>query len=118
MVVQAALLYTTIQSAFTAQIRKNNAAFTWSPSGGTGTFVILIQVYSPNGANYLGSLTCQGNDNGSMVIPSSQLQSYPTGALLAVSLFRYQIENATLPGSGDSVEGIASLGVMGTGVLR
>lgn len=114
----AALLYTTIQSAFTAQIRKNNAAFTWSPSGGTGTFVILIQVYSPNGANYLGSLTCQGNDNGSMVIPSSQLQSYPTGALLAVSLFRYQIENATLPGSGDSVEGIASLGVMGTGVLR
>ena len=53
-----------------------------------------------------------------MVIPSSQLQSYPAGSLLAVSLFRYQIETATLPGSGDSVEGIASLGVMGTGVLR
>ena len=114
----AALLFTTIQSAFSAPIRKNNASFSWSPSGGTGTFVILLQVYSPNGANYLGSVICQGNDNGSMVIPSSQLQGYPTGALLAVSLFRYQIENATLPGSGDSVEGIASLGVMGTGVLR
>lgn len=112
------LLYTTIQSAFTAQIRKNNASFSWAPSGGTGTFVILLQVYSPNGASYLGSVICQGNDNGSMVIPSSQLQSYPAGSLLAVSLFRYQIETATLPGSGDSVEGIASLGVMGTGVLR
>ena len=114
----AELLYTQIQSAFSATIRKNNASFSWSPSGGTGTFLILIQVYSPNGANYLGSVMCRGNDNGSMVIPSSQLQSYPTGALLAVSLFRYQIETATLPGSGHSIEGIASLGVMGTGVLR
>ena len=60
----AALLFTTIQSAFSAPIRKNNASFSWSPSGGTGTFVILLQVYSPNGANYLGSVICQGNDNG------------------------------------------------------
>jgi hypothetical protein len=112
------LLYTQISSAFSAVIRKQNARFAWSPSGGSGTFLILIQIYNPAGTSYLGSVMCRGNDNGSMTIPSSQLQSYPNGALLAVSLYRYQIENATLPGSGHSIEGIASLGVMGTGVLR
>ena len=112
------LLYTQLSSAFSANIPKQNARFSWSPSGGGGTFLILVQVYSPNGAAYVGSVMCRGNDNGSMTVPAAQLQNYPTGALLAISLYRYQIENATLPGSGHSIEGIASLGVMGTGVLR
>jgi hypothetical protein len=112
------LLYTQSSSAFSAVIRKQNAQFSWSPSGGSGTFVILIQVYNQTGSQYLGSVLCRGNDNGAMTIPKAQLQSFPNGALLAVSLYRYQVENATLPGSGHSIEGIASFGVMGTGVLR
>jgi hypothetical protein len=112
------LLYTELSSAFSANIRIQNAQFSWSPSGGNGTFVILLQAYNPSGSQYLGSVLCRGNDNGAMTIPSTQLQGFPKGALLAISLYRYQIENATLPGSGHSIEGIASFGVMGTGVLR
>lgn len=112
------LLYTQSSSAFSAVIRKQNAQFSWSPSGGSGTFVILLQAYNPSGSQYLGSVMCRGNDNGALKIPANQLQGFPNGALLAVSLYRYQVENATLPGSGHSIEGIASFGVMGTGVLR
>ena len=112
------LLYTQPTSAFSAIIRKQNAQFSWAPSGGSGTFVILLQAYNAAGTTYLGSVMCRGNDNGALTIPTAQLQSFPKGSLLAVSFYRYQIENATLPGSGHSIEGIASFGVMGTGVLR
>jgi len=117
------LLYTNPVTAFSAQMYRQSATFSWSPSGGSGTFMIVVQFfqyydYYLGLGSYLGSVMCRGNDNGTFTIPQSQFQSYPSGTALVVSMYRYQIENSTMSGSGHSIEGVASLGVMGTGVLQ
>ena len=104
--------------AFTAAIRRSNATFSWSPSGGTGTFIVLIEAYNSSSGMLLGSLLCRGQDNGSMTVPSSAFTGFPTGSLLTVGLYRYQVETGTIPANGSSLEGIARMGVIGTGVLR
>jgi hypothetical protein len=111
------LLYTQASQAFTARVSRSGQTFTWSPSGGDGTFVILVSVYSENGAALLGNVVCRDTDDGSMTIPSTYLGSFPRNALLAVSLFRYQSGHFALP-SGATGESLATVGVLGTGVLQ
>ncbi len=113
-----AMLYSTVQSAFSATIQRNNASFTWSPSGGDGTFMILLDVYNAGGTAYLGQVLCRGPDNGAMTIPSAYLSSFPSNSLLGIYLFRYQLDTATLPLDGSALEGVARMGVLGTGVLN
>ena len=104
--------------SFSAAIRRSNATFSWSPSGGTGTFIVLIEVYNSSSGMLMGSLLCRGQDNGSMTVPSSAFTGFPNGSLLTVGLYRYQVETGTIPANGSSLEGIARMGVIGTGVLR
>jgi hypothetical protein len=115
----AELLYVDSSAAFAAPVRRSGSTtFTWAPSGGTGTFVILISAYHPSSGSYLGSVLCRDADNGSMSVPGSVLSAYPAGALLAVYLWRYQIEEWIIPANGATVESVATVGVLGTGVLR
>ena len=104
-------------TAFSQRISKRAATFTWAPSGGDGSFVVLVQAYNPAGTTLLGSVLCRGRDNGTLTVPSTYLSSFPSGALLALTLSRYQIETFDLPGGavGDSV---ATMGALGTGVLQ
>ncbi len=111
------MLYTNPASAFSASISQSGQTFTWDPYGGSGTFVILISVYSSDGVTYYGSVMCQDGDTGSMYVPGGYLGGYPRGSLVTVTLVRYQIERFVVPFNGSEVESVGKSGVLGTGVI-
>lgn len=112
------ILYTTPSSAFTQPIRAfGQNPFTWSNSGGSGDFIVQIEVYDPYGAYYLGSLACRGPDNGSMNVPGSMLASFPDYSLLAVYVYRLEVGGFVLETNGSTVETTAIVGVIGTAYL-
>ena len=113
----AEVLYSDSRSAFTAQVSRNGQEFGWAPFGGTGTFLILIEAYDGTTGNPLGQGLCTGSDNGSMIVPSSVLGAWPRGSLLAIYFLRYQIEHPQFA-SGATLESVARVGVLGTGVIR
>ncbi len=111
------MLYTQSASAFAARISRSGQRFTWSNSGGSGTFVILVDAYDGRTGNYSGSVLCHGPDNGAMQVPGGYLGSFQTGSLLVISLIRYQISEVTRPTDGATIETVGKVGVMGTGLL-
>lgn len=112
----AELLETNPNRAFSARFSRSGQTVTWSPSGGDGSFLVLVDVYNAQGTAYLGSVACRDADDGSMLIPSSAL-GYPSGSLLAVTLYRYQLNTFALP-TGAAGESVATVGVIGTGILQ
>lgn len=106
------------RDSFTANIQASSATFTWAPSGISDSFVVAIDVYNAAGTSYLGGVFCHATDTGSLTVPSSGLSGYPSGALLAIRMYRYQMEEAVHPVDGSTVEGVSSFGLIGTGVLR
>lgn len=111
------LLLTAERDLFTARISKGGAGFTWAPSGGTGSFVIEIQVLNATSGAQLGSVLCRGPDNGALTVPAGQLGTYPNGSLLMVGMYRYAIGTFERPDNGSAVDTVASFGVVGTGSL-
>ena len=111
------MLYTQTTSAFAARISRGGQRFTWANSGGSGTFVILVDAYDGRTGNYSGSVLCHGPDNGAMQVPGSYLGSFQAGSLLVLSLIRYQIAEVQRPSDGATIETVGKVGVMGTGLL-
>ena len=103
--------------AFSAPVSASGTNFSWAPYGGTGTFMIQIDVYDPTGASYLGNLVCLGDDSGSMYVPGGYFNSYPYGSLLAVKMYRQQVEETVIPASGDILQSVSHAGVWGTAYL-
>jgi hypothetical protein len=110
------LLYVSPADAFSARISKSNTTFTWSPAG-TGSFYIIIDVFSAGSGMPLGTVICRGVDSGSMLFPGSMLASFPTNSLLAVYMYRIETTAQVLAADGSTIEGIAEVGVVGTGIL-
>lgn len=110
-------IYTDSRDAFSARVSRNGQAFTWAPFGGTGSFVILIEAYDARSGSPIGEGLCTGADNGSMTVPSSVLGAWPSGSLLAIYFLRYQVETPELA-SGATLEAVARVGVLGTGVIQ
>ncbi|MCK6505352.1 IPT/TIG domain-containing protein [Myxococcota bacterium] len=104
--------------AFGAQISPTGATFSWSPAGIADGFLVIVDVYSASGTTFLGRVACYDDDTGSMTLPSSGLSGYPSGALLAIYLYRHQVEEAINPVDGSTVQGISLIGAIGTGTLR
>ena len=115
--VQPAAILNDGAQAFTAAIHANSATFSWSPSGVADSFVTIVDVYSSNGSTYLGGVLCHSDDTGSVTLPAAGL-AYPSGALLAIYMYRYQVEQAENAVDGSAVQGISTIGLAGTGVLR
>lgn len=111
------MLYTTPTSAFAARVPKSRANFTWAPSGGSGSFVILLDVYNGNTGAFLTEVMCRGPDNGSMTVPSGYL-GYPANSLLVIGMYRYVVDSFERPDNASTVETVINLGVIGTGVLQ
>ena len=79
--------------------------------------MMQVDVYDPTGASYLGNLVCLGPDNGSMYIPGGYFSSYPYGSLLAVKMYRQQVEETIIPATGDTLQSVSHGGVWGTAYL-
>jgi hypothetical protein len=85
------LLWVDPSYAFEAPISKNGTTFTWSPAISNAQFEILIAVYSADGSQFLGAVSCLENDDGYMFVPGSYFQSFPTWSLAAIHLIRHRI---------------------------
>tara|TARA_Y100001970_G_scaffold290861_1_gene426011 strand:- start:1380 stop:2216 length:837 start_codon:yes stop_codon:yes gene_type:complete len=91
------LLWVDPSYAFDTVISKSNTTFTWSPVVPNSQFEILIAVYSPDGTQLLGSVSCMEEDSGYMNIPGSYFQSYPSWSLAAVHLTRHKTDRREAP---------------------
>ncbi|MSQ00751.1 MAG: hypothetical protein EXR71_02535 [Myxococcales bacterium] len=111
----ADMLYTEPRDAFAAQIRKSRADFTWSSSGGTAEFAVVIDVYSASG-NPLAQVMCYDADTGGMRVPAAYLD-YPAGSLLVIGMYRYAVAGYLRPDDGSTVQTVTTFGVLGTGIL-
>tara|TARA_R110000824_G_scaffold46692_1_gene133779 strand:+ start:1910 stop:2836 length:927 start_codon:yes stop_codon:yes gene_type:complete len=86
------MLWTDPAYAFEAPIYRSGATFTWGPVLPDTKFLIVVDVYSWDGSQLLGSVSCLDNDTGVMTVPGQYLQSYPAGSLVAIHLSRQKIE--------------------------
>ena len=86
------LLWIDPSYAFEAVVSKQGTTFNWYPAISGAQFEILVVVYSPDGSQLLGMVSCMENDVGYMTVPGSYFQSYPTWALAAVYLTRHRTD--------------------------
>ena len=86
------LLWVDPSYAYDAVISKSGTTFTWQPVVNDSLFEIIIAVYSSNGSQFLGAVSCLEEDQGNMYIPGSYFQMYPTWSIAAVHLIRHKID--------------------------
>jgi hypothetical protein len=84
------LLWIDPSYAFDTVISRSSTMFSWSPVIANSQFEIIIAIYSPDGSQFLGAVSCMEDDTGYMHIPGSYFQSYPSWSLAAVHLFRHR----------------------------
>lgn len=103
--------------AFDAPIYRSGATFSWGPSGSTGDFVVQIDVYTPDGSQYLSSVECWGADSGSLTVPATYLSSFQSGSLALIHLIRHQTGEFVYPDVG-TIETHMQWEVIGTGYIQ
>jgi len=86
------LRYVDPSYAFAAVVSKQGTTFTWDPVITGALFEVMVVVYSPDGSQILGLVSCMEYDVGYMTIPGSYFQAYPTWALAAVYLTRHRTD--------------------------
>ena len=84
------LLWVDPSYAFDTPISKNGTTFSWFPTLPNDQFEIIIAVYSPDGSQFLGAVSCLEDDVGFMTIPGSYFQTFPYYSLAAVHLIRHR----------------------------
>ncbi len=109
------LLLVSPLEAFAARLSKSGTTLTWAPEG-TGTFLTMVDVYSPAGLPTGDLVVCQGADSGEMTIPGGYFSAHPVGSLLVVYMIRNQQVRTTFD-EGAWLDGVAQMGVIGTAVL-
>ena len=103
--------------AFEAAIYRSGATFTWAPTSTDSTFMITVAVYSWDGSQFLGYVTCSGPDNGIMTIPTQYLQAYQAGSLAAIHLERHKVSLVETDINNSYIETHMSWEVVGTGTI-
>ena len=103
--------------AFEAPVYRSGAVFTWGPTNTNSIFMVTTAVYSWDGSQFLGYVTCVGPDNGSMTIPSQYLQGFQAGSLVAIHLARHKIELVETDINNSYIETHMEWEVVGTGTI-
>ena len=109
------LLWVDPSYAFDAVISKNGTTFTWYPVLPLDYFEILIAVYSPDGSQLLGAVSCMETDTGYMWVPGNYFQTFPTWSLAAVHLIRHRIGRQIAPEFNGYIDSHMIWEVVGTG---
>jgi len=109
------LLWIDPSYAFEAVISKTGTSFTWSPVVSNSQFEILIAVYSPDGSQLLGLVSCMEDDVGYMAIPGTYFQSYPYWSLASVHLIRHRTGRVPVVDLNGYFESHMQWEVVGTG---
>ena len=112
------LLWVDPSYAFDTPINRSGAAFTWAPVVSNSNFEIIIAIYSWDGSQFLGAVSCLSQDTGSLIIPGEYLQSYPTGSLTAVHLIRHRMSSIQSPDFEGTLQTHMMWEVIGTGHIE
>ncbi len=112
------LRYVDPSYAFAAVVSKQGTTFTWYPVITGALFEVMIVVYSPDGSQILGLVSCMESDVGYMTIPGSYFQSYPTWALTAIYLTRHKIDKQPAYDFNGYLESHQTWTVLGTGHIE
>ena len=104
--------------AFAAVVSKQGTTFSWQPSIPGAQFEILVAVYSPDGSQLLGMVSCMENDVGYLTVPGNYFQSYPYNALTAIYLSRHRVDRRPAPEFNGYLESHMSWTVLGTGHIE
>jgi hypothetical protein len=112
------LLWVDPSYAFDAVISKNGTNFSWYPVLSGDEFEILIAVYSPDGSQLLGAVSCQDQDTGSMFVPGSYFQAYPYWALASVHLIRHRMDRQPADAFNGYIDSHMTWTVVGTGHIE
>ena len=112
------LLWVDPSYAFDAVISKNGTTFTWFPVLPLDYFEILIAVYSPDGSQLLGAVSCMETDTGYMWVPGNYFQTFPTWSLAAVHLIRHRIGRQIAPEFNGYIDSHMIWEVVGTGHIE
>lgn len=112
------LRYVDPSYAFAAAIMRSGSTFWWGPSGTNEDFNITLAVYSQDGSQLLGYVSCTGADNGMMTIPGNYLSNFPVWSLVAVHMTRYKSERAVYQELGGYVDIQLYWSVVGTGHIE
>jgi hypothetical protein len=112
------LRYVDPSYAFAAVVSKQGTTFTWYPVITGNLFEVMIVVYSTDGSQILGLVSCMEPDVGYMTIPGSYFQSYPTWALTAIYLTRHRIDRQPAYDFNGYLESHQTWTVLGTGHIE
>ena len=112
------LRYVDPSYAFAAVVSKQGTTFSWQPVIPDAQFEILIAVYSPDGSQLLGMVSCMENDVGYLTVPGSYFQSYPYNALTAIYLSRHRVDRRPAPEFNGYLESHMMWTVLGTGHIE
>ena len=112
------LLWVDPSYAFDAVISKNGTTFTWYPVLPLDYFEILIAVYSPDGSQLLGAVSCMETDTGYMWVPGNYFQTFPNWSLAAVHLIRHRIGRQIAPEFNGYIDSHMIWEVVGTGHIE
>jgi hypothetical protein len=112
------LLWVDPSYAYDAAISKAGTTFTWFPVVQNSLFEIIVAVYSYDGSQFLGAVSCLEQDTGSMTVPGNYLQQYPSGSIAAVHLIRHRIARVPVPSLNGYLQSHMIWEVVGTGVVQ
>ena len=91
--------------------------FTWGPAI-DGLFEVIVAVYSWDGSQFLGAVSCLDNDVGAMFIPPQYLQQYAPGSLAAIHLIRHRMSSVESPDLQGLIQTHMMWEVIGTGYIE
>ncbi len=112
------LRYVDPSYAFAAVVSKQGTTFTWYPVITGALFEVMIVVYSTDGSQILGLVSCMEQDVGYITIPGSYFQSYPTWALTAIYLTRHRVDRQPAYDFDGYLESHQTWTVLGTGHIE
>jgi len=109
------LLWVDPSYAFETVISKSGTTFSWLPILPNTQFEVVVAIYSPDGSQFLGAVSCMNDDVGSMIIPGSYVSSYPYWSLAAVHFIRHKTDNVEATEFNGYLQSHMQWEVVGTG---
>ena len=82
------MLWVTQPDLFTGEISRSGQYFTWQQYGEQSHMLIQLDMYTWDGASYLGNAWCMSEDTGSLYMSGEYLNQFPVGSLIIPRLRR------------------------------
>ena len=104
--------------AFAAVVSKTGTNFSWAPFGSNSLLNITVAVYSSDGSQLLGYVSCTTNDSGYFLMAGNYFQGFPTWSLTSIHMTRILHQRVPYEILGGYVDAHVEWSVVGTGHIE